>query len=48
VDVQAVAGTWRCARGEPCFSERYDADGDDEITVVDIMKVAATWGWQCP
>jgi hypothetical protein len=47
-DVQTVAGTWRCARGEACFSERYDADGDGEITVLDIMKVAVEWGWTCP
>ena len=42
-DVQAVAGRWHQAAGLP-----YDLDGDDWITVADIMRVVAGWGSTCP
>jgi hypothetical protein len=47
-DVQAVAGRWRCESGEECYGLAYDVDGDGMITVIDIMQVAAEWGWSCP
>jgi hypothetical protein len=46
-DLQAVAGTWRCERGGQGWISRHDLDGDEVITIVDIMRVAAWWGWSC-
>jgi hypothetical protein len=40
-----VASCWRSTDPE-CAS--YDLDGDDDIDVVDIMKVVACWGEACP
>jgi hypothetical protein len=48
VDIQMVAGRWRCGSSDGCYQLRYDMDGDGVITVVDIMLVAAEWGWSCP
>jgi hypothetical protein len=46
-DVMVVARRWRCRSGEACYDPRYDADGDDQITVVDMMHVARGWGKMC-
>jgi hypothetical protein len=48
VDIQLVAGGWRCEYGEPCYYPWRDFDGDGTITVIDIMRVSADWGWSCP
>jgi hypothetical protein len=47
-DIQAVAGAWRCEAGNDCYRALYDMDGDGAITVVDIMRLVAVWGWSCP
>jgi hypothetical protein len=47
-DIQTVAGRWRCEYGEECYGLAYDVDGDGTITVIDIMQVAAEWGWSRP
>jgi hypothetical protein len=44
-DIQQVASRWRCALGDDCYQSQYDVDGDGAITIVDIMRVAAEWGW---
>lgn len=44
-DAQTVAGRWRCASDEQCYYPWYDVDQDDGVSIVDIMKVAADWGW---
>lgn len=43
LDVQAVAGSWRCAQGETCYQAEYDWDADGTISTVDIMAVVAEW-----
>ena len=47
-DLQAVSNNWRCEIGDGCYNDRHDVDGDGTITVIDLMKVAAQWGWDCP
>jgi hypothetical protein len=46
-DVQMVANNWRCATGDGCYDDRHDVDGDGVITVIDVMRIAAQWGWDC-
>jgi hypothetical protein len=46
-DIQSVANRWRCTAGELCYYPWYDPDGDQTVTVVDIMRVAANWDWVC-
>ena len=41
-DLQAMAALWR----QP-ISRPYDTDGDEQVTVADIMRVAAAWGDTC-
>jgi hypothetical protein len=43
----AVAGRWRAEHGDEDYDLLYDVDGDGTITVIDIMQVAAAWGWSC-
>jgi uncharacterized repeat protein (TIGR01451 family) len=43
VDVQAVAALWGEVAGSPAFDPRYDLDGDDLITVQDIIIAAGLW-----
>jgi tetratricopeptide (TPR) repeat protein len=47
-DIQAVANHWRCEGGSNCYDARFDRDEDGSVTVVDIMRVVAEWGWTCP
>ena len=42
-DLQALTDRWRQPAGSP-----YDLDGDGQVTVADIMRVAAAWGRTCP
>jgi len=47
VDVQRVAGGWRCSAGEDgCYRAAHDLHPDGEIDVIDVMAVVARWG--CP
>ena len=45
MDVEAVALAWLSTVGQPGYNARYDFDGDQAITVVDVQTVAAHWGW---
>jgi uncharacterized repeat protein (TIGR01451 family) len=42
-DIQQVAARWGEAAGSPAFDPRYDLDGDDLITVQDIIIAAGLW-----
>jgi hypothetical protein len=46
VDIQAVAGHWRCEPGV-CYDSLYDTNDDGRIDVVDIMAVVARWDCEC-
>ncbi len=46
-DVMLAASHWRCRKGDYCYDERYDLDKDDDIDIIDIMKVVAKWGESC-
>ncbi|MCB0244553.1 MAG: hypothetical protein KDI12_14145, partial [Anaerolineae bacterium] len=45
LDIQAVALAWQTVPGQPAYNPRYDVDGDQVITIVDVQMVAAQWGW---
>lgn len=44
VDIQLVAGSWRCACNEDCYETLHDLNGDCGIDVVDVMLVVASFG----
>ena len=46
-DLLVVTGKWRCVRGDDCYERSSDLDADGVITVVDIMRLVAAWGWNC-
>ena len=46
-DIMLVASRWHCRSGDDCYDERFDPDHDDDIDIVDIMKVAVRWGETC-
>ena len=46
-DVMEVASRWRLTDADPDWDALYDLDGDEIITIVDIMLVAADWGESC-
>lgn len=43
LDIALVANRWDCALGGACFDDRFDLNGDDVISVADVMLVAAQW-----
>jgi len=45
LDIQAVAQAWQTGPGDPGYDPRFDTNGDQVITVVDIQRFAAQWGW---
>jgi dienelactone hydrolase len=45
LDIQAVAAAWQIAAGQPGYDPRFNVDGDQVITVVDVQTFAAQWGW---
>jgi len=47
-DVQAVAARWRQHVTDPGWDARFDRDDSGQITIADIMAVAAAWGATCP
>jgi len=47
-DVQAVAGRWRRRATDLGWDAVFDRDGSGQITIADIMAVAAAWGATCP
>jgi hypothetical protein len=44
-DIQAVALAWQIEAGQPGYDVRFDVDGDETITVLDVQTFAAQWGW---
>jgi hypothetical protein len=40
-----VAAAWQSEVGQPGYDSRFDVDGDEVITVVDVQTFAAQWGW---
>jgi hypothetical protein len=40
-----IASHWNVSCGDPAYDPAYDLDTDCEIDVVDVMQVAAQWGW---
>lgn len=42
-DVQEVALHWMVVTGDACYAAPYDQDGNGEVDVVDVMRVAAQW-----
>lgn len=48
LDITTIAGHWRAGQGQWNYSRAYDMDNDGEITVVDIQRVSAAWGWSGP
>lgn len=46
-DVQAVAGNWRRRAGDLGWDPRLDLDGDGDVDILDILRVAARWGQTC-
>jgi len=40
-----VASRWNTQTGDPNYDVTYDVNGDGKIDIVDIMLVAAQWGW---
>ena len=48
LDITMMAGHWRAGQGQWNYSRAYDTDHDGEITVVDIQRVSAAWGWIGP
>jgi len=47
VDVQLVAGRWRCTSGDGCYHAFCDLDASGGIDVIDIMRAVADWGACC-
>jgi len=47
VDIMLVVVRWGMTEADPDWDPRYDFDGDGEITVADIMQVAAHWRETC-
>ncbi len=45
LDIQTVALAWQTVPGQPAYDPRYDVDGDQVITIVDVQTFAAQWGW---
>ncbi len=45
MDIQAVAAAWQLEAGQPGYDPRFDMDGDQTITIVDVQTIAAQWGW---
>lgn len=45
LDIARAAGFWQTASGQWNYSQVYDVDGDGSISVVDVQRFAAEWGW---
>ncbi|MFQ5593417.1 MAG: hypothetical protein ACE5HA_04645 [Anaerolineae bacterium] len=47
-DIQATAARWGADSGDPGWDARFDLDGDGDVDVIDVMRVAAAWQTWCP
>jgi dienelactone hydrolase len=45
LDIQTVALAWQFEAGQPGYDIRFDVDGDQTITILDVQTFAAQWGW---
>lgn len=45
LDLQAVSLAWQTQPGDPGYDPRFDMDGDQQITIVDVQRFASEWGW---
>lgn len=45
LDLQVVAGAWQSQPGDPRYDPRFDVDGNQIVTIVDIQRFAVAWGW---
>ncbi len=45
LDIQAVAGAWPLASGQPGYEPRFDVDNSGTIDILDIGLVTAAWNW---
>lgn len=45
LDITMMANHWPASQGQWNYSRVYDADDDGQVTIVDIQRVAAAWGW---
>jgi hypothetical protein len=43
VDVQEIAGRWNSTPLDPTYHPRFDLNGDDQITVLDLIISAQAW-----
>lgn len=48
LDITQAAQSWNCGLADACYRNRVDRDKDGLVTVADIMKFNAQWGWMCP
>ena len=46
-DIMEVASRWRMTPADPGWEARYDLNGDEIITIVDIMLVVVHMGETC-
>lgn len=48
LDITMIADHWLAGQGQWNYSRVFDGDHDGEITIVDIQRVSAAWGWSGP
>jgi len=46
-DIQAVAADWGMTSSDPNWNPNHDLDRDQDVDVVDVMRVAVQWGTSC-
>jgi hypothetical protein len=46
LDIPHKSRRWNTVLGDQNYDAAYDLDDDGAIDIVDVMLVAAQWGWQ--
>ena len=46
-DVAFLASMWKMTSGHPDWMDVYDFDGDNRVSVIDIITLQAYWGSSC-
>jgi len=46
-DLAFLAGKWRMTSDHPEWKNEYDFDGDEKVTVIDLMSLQTHWGETC-